>query len=612
MNSKKISVVTFFILSISIRLIAQQPLNLDFEVKSVEGINRPWGWDIKSWGPTIFNMDSLTVKNGKFSMHSKCQDNQHLCTPQSMIFGIESFELKNQKISLTGNIKTLNLKGNASLSLGYTYFNGESDSFLEIDTTSTPISGSTEWKEFLVDMEVPDSAQMVYITINHAGTGEAWFDDFELSISGKPVDKVMVAPPLSKQEMTWLVNNSRPINYVFPTDSIADTNENSDLVAFKNLVSNSRLIALGEATHGTREFFTLKNRLFQFAVKDLGVRVFAIEDNQLVVEKVNIYIHGGKGTAIESMSGMFDVWYTESVPALIEWVKSYNKTHIEDQLSFVGFDMQEINRPIDSLFAFLKNLDTVLFEKSKTTLKSLKDNGSRSYEVNDSTKLSWLNSANEILEEIKSKSSQWLSSSTNDKEHIIMGMQYAKLVKQFAENIYKGHWSLYRDEAMAENITWLLESRFPKSKIVIWAHDVHISRGDHSNPAFNLNSSISMGSFLSKKYGNEYKSFSLSTYQGAYLALTSYIDFTKVHCTLFKSPIGSLDEALHQVSILKNSPNLFLELPRTKDWLYAPLPKRFANHVSIDYGYWERVSIPDQFDGIFFIDKTIPSTFIIK
>ena len=77
MNSKKISVVTFFILSISIRLIAQQPLNLDFEVKSVEGINRPWGWDIKSWGPTIFNMDSLTVKNGKFSMHSKCQDNQH-------------------------------------------------------------------------------------------------------------------------------------------------------------------------------------------------------------------------------------------------------------------------------------------------------------------------------------------------------------------------------------------------------------------------------------------------------------------------------------------------------------------------------------------------------
>jgi erythromycin esterase len=165
---------------------------------------------------------------------------------------------------------------------------------------------------------------------------------------------------------------------------------------------------------------------------------------------------------------------------------------------------------------------------------------------------------------------------------------------------------------MAENVSWLLEHRYPNSKIVLWAHDVHISRCDHPNEYFNLNNNISMGSFLSRKYGKAYKSFSLSTYEGAYLAFKSYTDLTRISAPLFKAPVGSLDEALHRVALTKKAPGIFLPLSRTENWLCKPLPKRFANHVNIDYGYWERISIPYQFDAIFFIDKTTASKYLEK
>lgn len=600
MDIFKYVMFSFFYQVFYIAVCAQQPLNLNFEIKSIEGINRPWGWDLKSWGPAIFKMDSLVVKNGKFSLSAVCNVNPGDCKQQAMSFGIEPYELRNKKISVSGFIKTEALNGNAGFSLGYTYPDSNNESFLEKDTTSIGLSGNSQWKNYTVELNIPEKAQMVYVTVNYAGNGKAWFDDFKLNVSGRSVNAVAVAKPLSKLNLAWLNNHSSVVHAVVPTSTYTDP------AAFKKAVGNSRLIALGEATHGTSEFFSLKNRLFQYAVTELGFRVFAIEDNQLAVEKVNKYVHGGAGTVAESMSAMFDVWNRAEVLALVEWMRAYNEKHPADQLSFAGFDMQEIARPVDSLLHFLKTQDSDLYNNTVVFLQDLKENGPKSYSFPDSIKLVWFNSANEILEQVKLKSKNWLSYSRNslDSQKIIFGIQYANLVRQFAENTYKGHWSLYRDEAMAENISWLLETRSPGSRIFIWAHDVHISRGDHPNQLLNLNSGISMGSFLSKKYGSLYKCFSLSTYAGEYLAMKSYTDFTKLNCPLFKAPVGSLDEALHRIAVAKKVQNLFLPLPRAEDWLNTGLPKRFANHVSIDYGYWERVSIPYQFDGMFFIDKT--------
>ena len=142
--------------------------------------------------------------------------------------------------------------------------------------------------------------------------------------------------------------------------------------------------------------------------------------------------------------------------------------------------------------------------------------------------------------------------------------------------------------------------------MLLWAHDNHISRGEHPDNDLNIYFGISMGSHLAKQFGNDYKAFGLSTYRGSYWAQISYTDFTQLAVPLFTAPAGSLDEALHRVSENWHGPMLLLDLSgaRAESRLSRPIPVRFANHVSIDYGYWTRFSVPYQFDGIFFIDET--------
>src|SRR6185503_1657226 len=69
-----------------------------------------------------------------------------------------------------------------------------------------------------------------------------------------------------------------------------------DLAPVGELVGRARIVALGEATHGTREFFQLKHRLLEYLVARQGFTVFAIEANQPECRAINDYVVHGKGT----------------------------------------------------------------------------------------------------------------------------------------------------------------------------------------------------------------------------------------------------------------------------------------------------------------------------
>ena len=585
---------------------AQYPLNFDFEKGSVEGMVRPWGWSVDSYGEFKVVMDSLQKRSGKYSL--KISSEQQNTEEQILGMGIETFELENKRLEISGWIKTDQLEGSANFSLSYAPKGQQTDPEKHI-AHSQKVSGSQDWQKLSLTMDLPDNVEPLYFKLVKIGKGTAWFDNFSLSVDGKKRDRLQIAPAFKKEQLSWLERSCHPISTVdVAEDQVIENPSNGDLEAFKNMVGPAQIIALGESTHGTSEFFRLKHRLLAYAIRELGVRVFAIEDNQLIVERVNQYVHGGPGTARASMYGMFGVWQNEEVHNMIQWVRNYNDQHPGDKVDFVGFDMQNLQLPLDSLSGFLQLRSTVLHQRVNLLLENLKREGARHWMASDSAKLSWFENAEECLDLLKEEEANWLANakSQQDSSEIHRGIQYAKLVKQFAENAYKGHISLYRDKAMAENINWILDRKDPDTKMLIWAHDNHISRGEHPDEELNMYFGISMGAHLAKQYGLAYKAFGMSTYQGEYWAQVSYSNFRQLACPLFPGPVGSLDEALHQVGLQKNNPILLLDLrkARSLDWLSRAIPVRFANHVNIEYGYWTRFSIPYQFDGILFIDQT--------
>jgi erythromycin esterase len=595
-----------FLLFLSHPLMAQQPLNFDFEKKSLEGTRRPWGWEIDHMaeGATI-EMDSTTTHHGKFSLRISSTKINAQENSTGLSYSIEPYSLMGKVIVVGGWVRAVHPNGKLYCILRY--LTEKSENFID-DTIQLKIISPEQWSHFSVRLTVPAAkVTQVAVQLIQQGQGTAWFDDLSFKVNAKKINVVEIAPSFTTKEKQWIESNTVPFLSVDAGD--AKTNSSpTDLAFFKDACRDASVIALGESTHGTSEFFRLKHRLLEYAIRQLGVRMFAIEDNQVIVEKVNNYILGGKGSARNAMYGMFSVWQTEEVHNMIQWLRDYNDAHPDDKIQFAGFDLQDLKSPADSLSVFLKRRDTQLSDSIFSMLAGLLQNPQLHYSATDNDKYAWNNAAAKAYKLIQQKENAWLFLSKTIEEKLVVKktVQYANLIRQYAHNLYIGHLPLYRDTAMAENIAWLLSMQKTGSKILVWAHDNHISRGDHPVKENNIYGGISMGAHLSKQFGKAYKAFGLSTFTGNYWAQLSYSNFKQQACPLLAAPRGSLDEALHQVTLKTNHPFLFIPMDKARNqpFLAKLIPTRFANHVNIEYGYWTKFSLPYQFDAIFFIDTT--------
>ncbi len=104
-----------------------------------------------------------------------------------------------------------------------------------------------------------------------------------------------------------------------------DTATFSDMQPLKQILATRRIVGMGEATHGSHEFFAMKHRMLEFLVKQMGFRVFAIEANFTECRAINDYVLYEKGDAKKVIAGMyFWTWNTTEVMKMVEWMRHYN------------------------------------------------------------------------------------------------------------------------------------------------------------------------------------------------------------------------------------------------------------------------------------------------
>lgn len=115
-----------------------------------------------------------------------------------------------------------------------------------------------------------------------------------------------------------------------------------DLAGLDSIVGDARVVSLGEPTHGTREAFQMKHRLFEYLVEKKGFNIFSIEANMPESYALNEYVIDGKGDPKKLIAGMyFWTWRTQEVLMMVEWMRAWNKAHPDKApITFTGFDMQ--------------------------------------------------------------------------------------------------------------------------------------------------------------------------------------------------------------------------------------------------------------------------------
>ncbi len=593
----------------------QHPLNLSFEVPSVEGFARPWGWNLVSISEGAeASLDSTVRKAGrrslKISRAVADSGRSEGRAGHALRFWIAPRFAWGDRVRLRGWIRADPRSGTARLTL-----EAWGGGVLDSDTASLESSdGEASWRQLELAIDVDSTAHSVFVTAGLTGVGTVWFDDLSIEARGRTWETVPVASFPTDDDVDWLARRSFALVTV-DAPSITVAPDFSDLSAFSRIVGDAKIVALGEATHGTSEFFRIKHRLTDFLARELGFRVFMIEANQLAVESINRYVQGEPGDAVTVMKSMFRVWNTEEMRDFIEWIRSYNGHYPDRTIEFIGFDMQDPTLPIDSLDAFLARVQPELRVVAESLYVDYRQAWRRGPypQDTDSMRLNWFDHADEMWHHVTAQRTNWLHSATSrsDTVQVEWAIQNANVVRQAALSAYTQDFAT-RDSAMAENIRWALDRRDPETRAVVWAHDGHISKA--GDPRASYFGGSTMGSFVSKSYGDDYRAFGLLTFQGKY---TGSLRGNVVDVDLFPGPVGSVEEALHRIAEGTRSPLLVTDLRGAEQepngaWLIEPRLIRMIGYAAEDWGFATPISVGRQFDGVIFVDASNPSRLISR
>lgn len=400
---------------------------------------------------------------------------------------------------------------------------------------------------------------------------------------------------------TWIRNHAVPLVTVQAGHGF------KDMQPLRDIVGTTRIVGLGEATHGSREFFQLKHRMLEFLVSEMNFTTFAIEANQPEARILNAYVTRGEGDPAKGLAGLyFWTWDTEEVLEQIRWMRRWNEnpshTH---KLSFQGFDMQTPSSAVHNVILYLKKTSPEITEnfigelgnlESLTTIRELSAAPRATREKIYAATLHWLS----IFD---SNRTAWIqASSPNEFE---MTRQDLKVVSQYAEMIVAdlksgAAGSTVRDRAMADNIKWILDREGPQGKVVVWAHNFHVSK-------FGYGGVLSMGNWLSNYFKNDYMAFGFSFYEGKFQAIAPKQGLI-VH-EVPPAPEGTLDAALARTGYELLALDL-RKCPTTgpvADWFNSYLSTRGIGAVYVaenTKAYMLQQRILTHYDGLFFVKHT--------
>jgi erythromycin esterase len=403
----------------------------------------------------------------------------------------------------------------------------------------------------------------------------------------------------------WLKANALPLASAEPGTDF------KDLEQLRPLIGDARIVSLGEATHGTREFFKLKHRMIEYCVSQLGFTMIGFEAEYGATLAVNDYVLNGKGNAVDVVAGMgFWTWDTEEVVALVEWVRAWNVANTH-KVKFYGFDMQSSPASGMHLLAYLDRVAPHLAAVCEQNIAPL----ASAYAADDLRLMPMIvrdQAAAQlatVLDAFVTQRADWISRSSETEWHL--ARQSAIVLDQFARINAMDNESLswakswrFRDRCMAANVRSLLDAEGLGTKAVLWAHNGHVQRSP--SVFFKVIELTNMGSHLHTMFGNEMVVFGFAFNQGSFQA-TDETGKLRDH-TVPPAPEGFIDAALAATGL----PLLALDLanippdgPLAK-WLAAkPSQRSIGSVFHGDHTNYSEVANPrDKYDVLLFVERT--------
>lgn len=249
-----------------------------------------------------------------------------------------------------------------------------------------------------------------------------------------------------------------------------------------------KIIGVGEATHGNKEFQELKLDVLKTLVRDNGVSAVCFEMDYAEGVIVNDYISGKSNMTIDKVFShiSFDIYRTEEIKELIEWMKAYNTNSRDGYLEFYGFDIQNPEVDVYVIDDFIKRNNIPLESDAIKAYLSgeFRFKDARMKEVFDS-----LTEYRKILSKEIYKDYEGINRVLKCFDNILLSNELAAIPSE--DTVAYG---TYRDKAMADNIIGIYNSvGYP---IMITGHNGHVGyAGSYVK---------TVGAYLKEAMGDDY------------------------------------------------------------------------------------------------------------
>lgn len=399
-----------------------------------------------------------------------------------------------------------------------------------------------------------------------------------------------------------------------PAEAVHALETEADLDVLINEIGNARIVLLGEASHGTSEFYTWRASISKKLIEEKGFTVIAVEGDWADAYPLNDYIKGGnRFTSAEQALKEFDrwpswMWANQEVADLAKWLKASNSDKIRaEQVSFYGLDVYGLWESIDEVHEYLRQTDPETAKLAQAAINCFATYNRDEQTYMTATLSSKENCADELaslLEAVQNK----VTPESMQNEDVMNALQNV-MVAVNGERYYRAaaqsstaSWNI-RDEHMTETINRLLEHHGPNTKIIVWEHNTHV--GDARATDMANVGMVNVGQLVREQFGeNNIYIIGFGTYGGTVVAAQRWGSPAQV----MKVPNAqrkSWEWLLHQQEPLNKI--IFLDRLRQNTNFMERIGHRAIGVVynpNAESGNYVPSVLPERYDAFIFIDKT--------
>jgi erythromycin esterase-like protein len=281
------------------------------------------------------------------------------------------------------------------------------------------------------------------------------------------------------------VDEREAVNFInkwaFPLQSKAD------LEPLFDRIGDARIVMLGEASHGTHEYYTWRTHISKWLIENKGFNFIAVEGDWPDCYRLNRFVKGYDiaNKSVFKVLHAFDRWPTWmwanwEIIALGDWLQEHNRgLPANKKAGFYGLDVYSLWESMESIMQYLKKTDPTALRVAEEAFRCFEpyhqDEGTSYARASQFVPELCENEVVQLLKEIQKK----LPGYNTDHENVFSTEQNA-LITVNAEKYYRAmigggprSWNV-RDRHMADTLDRLLKFHGDTSKVIVWEHNTHV------------------------------------------------------------------------------------------------------------------------------------------